>query len=171
MIVRLTHDEFLHAAYIGLRRRALSIDKDYEAKYGQQKYDLGKLLWQNVSGALGEKVVAKGFNRYWLEQVGIDPKAPDVEPNIEARYVGTPLYGMPYRRSDDDSGKSDRPYVMVIANGDHPFKFRIPGWLFGHEMKNEDWFLDPDKRGHKAYFAPMDKLHPPAALVEYLKDK
>ena len=142
--VKITSEEALQAAIIGLKRRIVSVDK---CLFDNKRVDSA---WEtDVEGAISEFVAAKFLGIEW--QAGINTfHAPDVG-LIQVRTTQRTDGKLIVRNDDSD----DEAFVLVT--GTYPNYF-ICGWLLGKEAKKEKWIYNPNNKG-AAWFVPQEALH------------
>lgn len=133
----------------------------------EPNYKIGNMFnWQiHIEGCMGEFCVARYLNRFWCGKLGrVTPG--DVGP-IEVRTAGATawnddiedIHGRRLRCHKKD--RDDSPFVHVTGlNG----IYRLQGWLWGREVKLDEYWQDPTKKKRHAFFAPNNKLHPMETL-------
>lgn len=151
--IRLTWEELLNAATIGVYRNVSAIRRGRPAAY---RADAEK-AWQNsIEGAAAEMAVAKYLGVYW------QPLAPDDDLRRLAADVGDRIQVRSTSRTDrclivHPSDCDDHLFYLVIWGAP---RYTIIGWTTGREAKQpEFWKEDPPVR-HPAFFVPQDALHP-----------
>lgn len=140
----------------GLMRQINGIRRSREPNY-----KIGNLLnWQiHIEGCMGEFCVAKFLNRFWCGKLG-DVSPGDVGP-VEVRTAGATIteYDLPRvhkrRLCCHKDDLNDKPFVHVTGiNG----QYRLHGWLYGREVKLDEYWKDPTGADRPAYYAPNNKL-------------
>lgn len=147
VIVKLTTQEVITAAGIGMRRQAFADSEKLEHYGGECTRG-----WfdAHIMGAMAEYAVAKTLNLFWHPNIG-KTKEPDVGGFIEVRMRGVPGTGtdLIYKPKDKD----ELPIVHVLGRVDASFE--LVGWLYGREAKartadfwefNGMWFVPPPYR-------------------------
>lgn len=158
MEITLAPSEVLQGALGGAMRYVQNLRKQRRDKHGAE-HESG---WDtHINGALGEVAVAKWLGRYWdgMGALG-DLHAGDVR-GVQVRWRSKAWYDLILHVDDED----DLPFVLVT--GDAP-KFRLHGWLLGHEGKRPCFWADP-AGGRPAFFVPKADLRPMAALLAHLE--
>lgn len=108
---------------------------------------------EDMEGACAELAVAKHFRIYWGGSVDTFKSEPDVG-HLEVRATSHPSGRLIIRHDDADDAK------FVLAVGVCP-TYRLVGWLFGREGKQDRWLTDPTGSGRaRAFFVPQDDLRP-----------
>jgi hypothetical protein len=135
------------AAVIGIKRQVENLQRSRPDAHGCQR-DLG---WQvHIDGACGEAAVAKYTRTRWNGNLG----------RLKAKDVGA----LQVRTSSRQSGRlilhpddpDDDAYVLVLGSAP---RYRLAGWIFGHEGKQQEWWEDPT--GYRpAFFVPQSAMHP-----------
>lgn len=159
-IILLNCYEAVLAAEIGLKRCVATCekrDRKVIPRYAGTTAHSEQEMWGNsICGAMGELVLAKAFGCYWPAKVNADKSEPDIEPDWQARY--TPLFTGHLIFQHDD--RNDQRYALI--NGRYP-RFRVVGWIWGHECRREEWFQaresKPFKPNDDCYFVPQLVLH------------
>lgn len=149
-------------ATAGIMRQINGIRKSREPNY-----KIGNLLnWQiHIEGCMGEFCVAKYLNRFWCGKLG-DISPGDVGP-VEVRTAGATI--TEWKMADIHKRRlcchkpdlDDSPFVHVTGiNG----RYRLRGWLYGREVKLDEYYEDPTGTDRFAYYAPNNKLRSPKSL-------
>ena len=154
--VRLTMEEFLEAASVGLLRYAYN-----RAAGNSHKPPLpGPADWVNalatdVVGACGERVVARYHQAYWspLRRTEDRHTLPDVA-NLEVRATVLDT-GRLIVRPDDPAG---RLYALVTGR---PPLMTYRGWIPRADAERLGSWEDPDGRGYAWWVRPEDLIGPP----------
>lgn len=142
------------ARFVAERRQhyALIAEADPE-KYGYDG-DEGDQLELHYQGCLAEMAFAKGMNRYW-SGAGTHYYKDDDVGRVQVR--STPRErGRMIVRPKDLVRFANAPWVLVV--GSCP-TFRIAGWIWGYEARQERWLDDPVGRPY-AYWVPQWALRP-----------
>lgn len=143
MIIKLTAQEIITAASIGMRRQT------YAMSNGLRQYGNGKQEWfdAHIMGAMAEFAVAKTLNLFWHAHIG-KTDAPDVGGFVEVRMRRVPGYGTDLAIRPKD--KDHLPFVQVLGSYDGAFD--LVGWMYGRDAKarggewcesNEIWYVPP----------------------------
>lgn len=143
--VHLTPTEIMMAGHVGMMRQVMNIKKGAEHRYGAKDDQ----SWQyHIEGALGEYALAKYLNVNWAG-VGV-VRGPDVGV-VDVRTTASHNNRLMVHPDDKD----DRQYWLVTGlNG----KYRIRGWIWGRDGKQEKWWDDPTKKDRWAFFIPIAEL-------------
>jgi hypothetical protein len=114
--------------------------------------------WQReIEGALGEIVVAKAFDRYWLAAESYARATGDVA-RLQVRSTSREGGGLIVHPDDAD----DAVFILVIVG--RPPRFRVPGWLPGDEAKLDRWWRDDIPV--PAFLIPQNELRPIDELLD-----
>ena len=103
----------------------------------------------NIIGACGEIALSKFLDYPWKPKVDVFQTVIDVG-MIECRTRTEDWHDLIIRPND----KNDRPYALVIGGFT---SFRIVGWIFGENGKQQKWWKNPDG-GEYAFFVPQNEL-------------
>jgi len=145
--ITLTQYELFQAGMVALQRNVENIFAGREHAHGFG----GSNGWTNhIEGAAGELAFAKWSNKFWSGNVG-DLTANDVG-KVEVRTASDHNRRLIIHKKDPD----DRRFVLVT--GIAP-TFRIRGWIWGEDAKQEQYWQDP-VGGRPAYFIPHNQLNP-----------
>lgn len=160
MIVTVSLDvqEIREAAHVGVERQIENLHRT--PAYGTKRSPWGL----HVEGALGEKAVAKYLGRYWTAVVSnpwteIDG---DVGSRVQVRttnYGDTKLWVRPADKDGD---------AFVLVRGPAP-KFRLLGWCYGYEAKDEKYRAALDPNRPTAFYVPNRDLRPVETLRGVLR--
>lgn len=137
-LFRLEHGEAFTAAIAGLQRQFRAIQRDAKDNQGDITRDE---FSTNIHGAIAEATVAKLLGLY-CNMSSTDRSLADVGFNVEVRSSPNPKASMPIRPRDKDDAK----YYFVV--GMYP-NTHVVGWRWGHECKQERYWIDKDKHGNK----------------------
>ena len=152
-MVTLSIPELRHAAYLGIDRYIRAIANDRSPLWGQGHNDPAA----HILGAWGECVVARAIDCYWSETLG-HPDGGDADVGaFHVRTAPDPKYRLILHPEDHDSA----PYVLVVI--ERLPSFRVAGWCYGSDGKQEKFWGDPAGTGRHAFFVPQSALRP---LVE-----
>ena len=154
-VVTLTWYEAQIAVDCGVRRNMSSWQRGDKHKAGYKPKDLFDV---SIKAAAAEIAVAKFFGVYWDGSVDTFKSQSDIpNHNIEVRLSLTVPPHLIVRPHDPE----DRRYVLVQSgwvHGERP-KFKMLGWMWGHEAKNERYLTDNGNGRPPAYFLPVSQLH------------
>lgn len=147
-IVNIDTYELLDAAIAGVRRHIHQVFRPNA--HGLPEIDDWNV---DLTGAVGELVVAKYFNRYWR------PVVRDPWNDIRCD-IGTSLQ---IKTTEHDNGHlivhkhhpDDCVYILVVGRN---LTWRIAGWLMGWEAKQDTWW----NTNHRvpAFWVPQKELRP-----------
>jgi hypothetical protein len=166
MIVKLSAQEIVTAAGIGMRRQTYAMTNEL------RQYGNGTQEWfdAHIMGAMAEYAVAKTLNLFWHAHIGkIDQ--PDVGGFVEVRMRRVPGSGTDLAIRPKD--KDQLPFVQVLGRYDGTFD--IVGWLFGREAKqrgsnwcesNQIWYVPPP---YKPIESLIELCRPSLGFVEELR--
>lgn len=160
MMVRLTWPEMMTAYHVASQRRIMNMKKGLAGKYGAPEKEGSEEL--DIVSTRGEMAVAKGLNLYWSGSVG-DYGAVDVGDLVEVRTRTKNWHSLIIHPQDRDWA----PYVLVDAS--NPPDFRLVGWMYGSDGKDEKYWADPAKTGRHAYFIDQKILRPMDELKSLLR--
>lgn len=151
MDVQLTLSEISTAANVGVRRRLASLAQSLRDKGGVVKHE-----WEmDIIGAIGELSVAKGLGLYW--PAGVNTwKLPDVG----ALHVRTTTHadGRLLIRPNDGYGI----YILVVVG--RVGQARLAGWIDFKDVRNPEWFTQPDANRPGCWAIPQSALKPMSEL-------
>jgi hypothetical protein len=153
MIVTLSWVEMASAAREGIQRRirALALGRQLPGGWDAARKS-GR--WDNeVESACAERAAAKGLGIYWPE--GSNPDyAGDLPGNRHVRSTDIPHGCLLVYDGDPDDG------IFLLVIGQAP-TFRLAGWMFGHEAKQDLYVNFARSRLARAgYMVPQCRLHP-----------
>jgi hypothetical protein len=161
--VKLGFSELLIGAVVGCLRQIEAVVRGRPDQHGFEGDGWGA----HIEGALAEMAAAKAVNAYWDAPVNTfkDPARGDVGP-YEVRRRSRQDYEVLIRRGDADSK------VHIAVFGCAP-RFRVAGWLFGFEAKQDKWLQGHADRD-PAWFMPQGELRgldmlPRAAEIEEMR--
>ena len=145
--VKLGYSELLIGAIVGCLRHIEALVRGRKDQDGFEGDGWGA----HIEGALGEMAAAKAVNRYWDAPVNTfkDPARGDVGP-YEVRRRSRQDWDVLIRRRDADA----KIHIAVFGCAPH---FRVAGWLFGFEAKQDKW-LKPHGERTPAWFMPQSEL-------------
>ena len=145
--VTLTSHELFMASGIGMMRRIVSLQKGLKDKHG---YD-GSEAWDiDIEGACGECAFAKAMNLYWDGSINRFSSGGDVGNSYQIRMSKRHNNNLIVRPGDAD----EKQYVFVTG---HSGKYRVHGWTWGRDAKQECW-LEAKAGREPAYFMPQWEL-------------
>lgn len=149
MDIRLTWFEVHLASEIGCRRHLAALQAGLPDRHGAGRDNDG---WtKHVEGAAGEMAVAKALNLYYDGSVNTFRDGADVG-RIQVRTRSEPHFELLVRDSDADAD----PFLLVTGRAP---SFRIVGWMYGGDAKQEAWRHAHGGR-EAAYFVPHVALEP-----------
>jgi hypothetical protein len=140
--VKLTRNELLWAANVGIRRHAENLELGRRDRYGA-----GVDGWEmHIAGAVAELAFSKGKGLYWSGAHVF--KASDLKDweirsthHAEGRLILHP----------DDHGR------FALVRRKTWFEFDLVGWVEADQVKLPKWWEDP-QRGRAAFFIPNSEL-------------
>ena len=144
--VELTAMEYMAAMNAGLMRSCNGYARGLKHAHGAASGDTEAM---DITGAVGESLVAKFFNVWWCG--GFDIGGPDVA-NIQVRAHTTPGYRLILHPTDADAAI----FVSVLVQRG---RGRLVGWIRGEDGKRRDYWQDPNT-GRPAFFVPNSALLP-----------
>ena len=150
--VTLDNSEYLHALIAGCLRRASARAKGRKNYYGAESAD-SELL--DLIGAVGEAVVAKHFNKFW---VGAGAFRGDDVGRYQVRSTTYDGGHLVLNNNDND----ETPYILVCVNSGVG---KIRGWITAREGKQPQYWKDMSGRG-PAYYVPQSALRSIDTLEE-----
>ena len=157
IVIRPTEAELHLAASVGVLRTIFAVRNNL--KRGKNNHeDAGSA--DNVTGAIGEMMVAKHLDYFWSGTIGTVKAVADVGPCFQVRATDHPHGKLIAYPEDNDR----QPYILarVLLPDVH-----LVGWLWGAEAKQKQ-FWRTDVRS-PAFFAwpvhDMDELPSEAAVA------
>jgi hypothetical protein len=151
--VKLEWLEVMHGAWVGVRRRICSLNKNRHDNKRWGKVDCWTL---DIEGSCCELAVAKALNRHWAAPID-NFKEPDILPNFQVR-LGMKLNHKLIVRDDDPD-----EHIYILGVGAIPV-FYIVGWMTGSDARQQRWLKDPHEV-EPAYFVPQNELQHISELV------
>jgi hypothetical protein len=147
--VKLGYSELVIGAIVGCLRHIEAVVRGRKDQHGFEGDGWGA----HIEGAFAEMAAAKALNLYWDAPLNTfnDPHRGDVG-LYEVRRRSRQDYDVLIRPRDADSK------VHIAVFGSAP-RFRVAGWLLGHEAKQDKW-LRPHADRTPAWFIPQGELHP-----------
>ena len=149
--VSLTLSETILIAIAGIMRQVQNLKDSRQDYYGAENSDGFGL---HITGCLGEAVVAKHLNLYWMGTGTFRGK--DVGEKFEVRTSSLKKASLILHPNDADESK----FILVVGGG---IRYQIKGWIYGKEGKDQQWWRDIDR---PAFFVPQSALHPINTLEE-----
>lgn len=145
--VELSSSEYLQAMQVGIMRSCEDRKKNRGHAYGARREDAEML---DIRGAVGEAVVAKHLNVYWL---GTGRFGGDDVGQYQVRSSGwNPPFLCAHPKDIDD-----KPYISVyVCEG----VGLIYGWMLGAEAKQPRYWADKWNNKRPAFWVPHDHLRP-----------
>lgn len=135
------------ASEVGRMRKLASLKNGNKHTHG-----FDGIGWsEDIEGACGELAVAKFLGIYWNGSVNTF-KAPDLPNGIQVRTRSKHDYDLIVRTGDPDNER------FILVTGRCP-EFRIQGWLYGRDAK-QDQFRQTFGGRPEAFFVPVDHLNP-----------
>jgi len=156
-VVILTATEFHYAVNCALLQITSSELDKRNHSYTMRRNRLERIHHATI-GSIGEIAFAKWMDRFFVPQINTFHSIPDCFEDIEVRASDKHQFLI---TRDDDS--PDRKYVKVMTNGDGA---RIIGWLYGHETKQDKWFIDKDNQ-RKCWMVPHKNLRPINTIKDF----
>jgi hypothetical protein len=148
--VTLSLAEMLHGTNLGVIRLYESHNHGGKHKHGFYNSNLDPLCI-NVQGAIGEIVVAKARNLYFMPTVNTF-KAADIGSNVQVRLRTKHEWQMIVR--DDD----DPDHIFVHVTGSGPV-YCIRGWAYGKDVMKPEYRQNHGNR-IESWFVPEEALKP-----------
>ena len=148
--VTLSLAEMLHGTNLGVIRMYESHNHGGKHKHGFYNSNLDPLC-MNVQGAIGEIVVAKARNLYFMPTVNTF-KAADIGNNVQVRLRTKHEWQMIVR--DDD----DPDHIFVHVTGSGPV-YCIRGWAYGKDVMKPEYRQNHGNR-IESWFVPEEALKP-----------
>lgn len=146
-VVTLTPSEIFDAAQVGCQRQVQNIKNNSTPAYGSGSRN----DWQlHISGALGEKALAKYLGIYWSGKGQM--RAPDVG-NVDVRTRSEDWHDLIIHPNDPD----DRTFYLLTGNNG---TYTVHGCIQAKDAKVKDFWKDP-AGGRPAYFIPQSALKNP----------
>jgi hypothetical protein len=157
--VSLTWYEYSVAAHVANLR---CIESNRDGRLNAHGFTKGSGWEVNVEGAGAELAVAKYFGWYWDFSVNTF-KAPDLGSKVQVRWTHSHNFSLIVRPRDPE----DDVYVLVSGWGPD---YKIQGFMYGHEAKNQLWLRTESTGRPDAYMVPNDRLTPIEQLTKVLAD-
>jgi len=146
VIVRLTQNQFLLAALVGLVRQIAASEKGQADKFE----GAGDRWATDIEGACAELAAAKGLGIFWPALVAPGKTASDLV-GWEIRWTARADGCLIVRPRDDP----ERRYLLVTgARG----SYELRGWIHGREARRDEW-----RREDGVWFVPQAALEAVAA--------
>ena len=148
--VELSWPEAMQAVVAGAFRRIASLKNGLRNQHGfdDEEHDGWGV---DIEGAAGEMAVAKFFDQYYVPTLNTFKSMRD-SCGCEIRTTKKHSNRLIVREKDDDS------HIYILVTGQIP-TFRIRGWMYGREAKQEKWVEGPNGRS-PAWFIPSEELRP-----------
>jgi hypothetical protein len=111
--------------------------------------------WQaNIDGAIGELATALMLDEKWNDEMDGDRKAPDVG----IYQVRTNKWNKNAHLYNKENDKPTDIFILCVGWG---FKYRLAGWMYGHEVQQKKYFSDKWGKGdsRSAYWVPEKDIH------------
>lgn len=160
--IQLTWPEMMTAYHVASQRRIMNMKKGLAGRYGAPEKDGSEEL--DIISTRGEMAVAKFLNLYWSGSVG-DYGAVDVGGLVEVRTRTKDWHSLIIHPEDRDWA----PYVLVDSSMTP--QFRIVGWIYGCDGKQEKYWSDPAKANRHAYFVTQEDLRDVSELKSLLRNQ
>jgi hypothetical protein len=143
VVVKLTQNQFLLGALVGLVRQIAASEK------GQaDKFENGGERWgTDIEAACAEMAAASGLGIFWPALVDPGKTASDLD-GWEIRHTTHPD-GCLIVRPGDDHG---RRYLLVTGGRG---RYELRGWILGRDAQRDEW-----RRDDGAWFVPQQNLRP-----------
>lgn len=149
--VQLSLAEITSTAVAGVMRQVSAIKHSRKQRHGC------KGSWGvHIEGVLGELAVAKALNRYWSGN-RLAPATGDVGEGIEVRTTAHENGRLILHPTDP--GES----VFILVTGKDGL-YRLRGWIYGKDGKDERYWSDVAGNGRWAFFVPQGDLRPLSEL-------
>lgn len=148
--VTLSLAEMLHGANLGVIRQYESFKSGGKHKHGFYSSNLDPLCI-NVQGAIGELVVAKARDTYFMPTVNTFKEA-DIGKNVQVRMRTKHEWQLIVR--DDD----DPDHIFVHVTGGGP-TYCIRGWAYGRDVMKPEYRQNHGNR-IESWFIPEEALNP-----------
>lgn len=152
--VTLTQYDLTCGAMVGVLRTIYAIFKGLNHAYGADPRDTWKMA---IEGALGELAVARYYGIPWRPKIG-QPTPGDVG-GYEVRTVSIMNHRLILHPEDPD----EAPAIHVVGLLGN---YRLVGWVYCKQGKNDDYWEDPQGTERWAYFVPNKILQPMQTLPE-----
>jgi len=150
--VKLNRWELSRAAMTGI---FWAIESLFAGHTPRVPFKSGEFWTGNIEGACGETAYCKAINVYWPGHVNVFTQKADVGKDWEVRTRSSHDYDLLVRPRDSDNKR----YILVTGSAYPKPIYRVWGWLWGHEAKQEKYKEDYGGRG-AAYFVPSGELTP-----------
>lgn len=149
--VRLSPQEMMQGAWIGVLRQVKNVQVGRKAAYGAGVSN----DWQlHIEGAIGELVVSKALGLYWSGALNF--RADDLD-GVQVRSSSRAGASLILHPDDPD----DAAFVLVTGiNGEYV----LPGWQIAARVKRQEFWMDRGRNGRPAYFVPQSELRPLSEL-------
>lgn len=131
-IVELEPFELSRAAFLGVQRQVHSL---FVSKQDKNSCLTGEDFSCRILEACGELALAKALGLYWRGALG-EFTVPGIGP-IKVRTTDSPGGSLVLHKTDPD----EQPFVLVVGQN---ASFRIVGWIYGREGKNERFWRTED---------------------------
>lgn len=149
MNVVLSSTELRYAATSGIERRIQALARRRQGAHGFNREEVWDI---DIEGLAAEMVVAKALGLYYIPVVGqLDTDLGDVAPGVQVRSSKHPNAHLLLHKTDHD----DDRFILVVGSSG---SYRIAGWCYGHEGKQEGHWRA--FQGRTAFWVPQAKLRP-----------
>jgi len=151
-VVTLGTKDAAYGAERGAKRQSRSEDQGRINRNGAHTLSREQQLAIHILGAQGECAAVRlmGIDG-WRATVDAKKTAPDIQPDWQVRTRAKHSYDLLVRADDLD----DHRFIHVTGIGPD---FRIHGWMFGRDAKQEQWLTDRGGRGAPCYWVPTENL-------------
>ena len=147
--IRLTMNELLMAAIVGLNRRMKSMRKSTVTDaYTDNKF----VPWYtDIEAAAAECALAKYLNIFWDGSEGTF-KAPDLGDDIQVRCSSYAQAHLIVRDKDDGAHR----YILLTGEG---LNWDVRGWMFGYDAKKDTYFRQSEStNAANSWWVPQSDL-------------
>lgn len=152
--VRLTWPQVFLGAMVGVMRRMESRKSDRQDNHGYSP----EAPWDDeIESAIAEMAAAKERGVFW-DATLCNFKNADLGADKQVRHTKRQGGSLIIRPEDSD----DHRYILVVGIAPD---YRVCGWIWGHEAKQERWLRSPNNRP-PAYFVPQEVLREMGDLDE-----
>jgi len=155
-IVTLTLQEMIHAAQVGVMRRAHGLN----GAFNKYKYNEEEPWEVEIVACQAELALAKYFNLHWS---GVVPFVRDVGDILDARSIRQPHHRLLIH--DDDP--NDTPFVLVLRVDKSKMDFDLRGWVFARDGKLKKYEQEYQP-GRPCYYVDNEVLHPITRLQPWI---
>lgn len=143
--IKLSLAEIQVASMVGVQRQLNYLKHSKGPVFGERP----ETAWQrHIEGALSECALAKHLGVYWNNQAWHLPDVGEVDVRVTSHEQG--------RLIIHDKDLDNKKYYFLIGVNGH---YKVMGWIWGKDGKQQKYWGDPQGTGRPAYFISMADLN------------